>query len=205
MSFSSCLGGGKAPCAFSVDDPGRKLHASSDCRAHMPPRTCMGCSQGAEFVSQSARDRRGYSSIRDIAGQAKAIRNDQRRRPLGKACGASCGRVVTDTARDQRCSYLREASCIGRRARGCGAPLASPSRVIVEHRSPQFGRAGLPAHHICARRRQGRSASGIIDGDVDMIRVVQGLSASIEGGVVETPFRRCDCQMSFAKSFRYCS
>ena len=60
-----------------------------------------------------------------------------------KACGASCGRLCPMPPVISRCAYWPENFLrVGAAASGCGAPLASPSRVIVG--TAMAGRCGEP-------------------------------------------------------------
>src|SRR6185437_11229108 len=50
-----------------------------------------------------------------------------------KACGASCGRLCPTPPVMSRCAYRPENFFAYAPGSRCGAPLASPSRIIVDH------------------------------------------------------------------------
>ena len=71
------------------------------------------------------------------------------------------------------------------------------------------GKLGKPLFQIVILRLafgQAEPPAIVVDHDRDMIRIVEGRRAAIEGGVVEVSiFGEASCQMSFAKSRRYFS
>ena len=74
-----------------------------------------------------------------------------------------------------------------------GAPLASPSRVIVG--TVITGAFGKPRFQIVIFRlafSEAEPPAVIMDHDGDVVRVVERRRSAIERGIVEIPFRRCD-------------
>ena len=57
-----------------------------------------------------------------------------------------------------RCSYLPTNFCAYALVSGCGAPLVSPSSVIVGTLITGARLAAPPLRHTCARRQRGRGA-----------------------------------------------
>ena len=74
---------------------------------------------------------------------------------------------------------------------GCGAPLASPSSVIVGHRDHRpFGEPLLQVSVFRLSLRHPEPPAIVVDHDRDVVGVVEGRRAAVERGLVELPFRR---------------
>ncbi len=99
-----------------------------------------------------------------------------------------------------RCEYLPENILAYELGSGCGAPLASPSMVMVG--TVMTGPCGEPLFQIVVFRLafgEAEPPAVIVDRDRDVIGVIEGCGAAIESGVVEIPFRRGDLPNEFGK------
>ena len=110
---------------------------------------------------------------------------------LGKGLGSFLRQVVTDTAVNEAVRILAGEFVGVGTGFGCGAPLASPSSVMVG--TPMTGNSASrlsSSSYFAFAVRQAEAPAVIVDRDADVIRVVEGGGAALERGVVEVPFRR---------------
>ena len=116
------------------------------------------------------------------------------------ARGASCGRLCPMPPLMVRCEYLREDGLLGvGGGLGCGAPLASPSMVMVGTLMTGPCASCFRVRRILFRLRRDPPPTIIVNHDCDMIRVVERLCATLEGRVIEIPLRRSELPDQFGK------
>lgn len=88
-----------------------------------------------------------------------------------------------------RCSYLPENFFAYELASGWGAPLASPSSVIVGTAMTGAAASRFQIVVFCLALSEAEPPPVIVDHDTDVIGIVEGRSAALEGGIIELPFR----------------